>query len=58
MTAARTSHAGRDQAVGILAVFAVAELYFWSGTPWWAALTFTLLILALVVAAGIAGAGR
>ena len=48
------SHAGRDQAVGILAVFTVAELYFWSATPWWAALTFTLLILALVVAAGIA----
>jgi hypothetical protein len=48
------SRSGRDQAVGILAVFTVAELYFWSATPWWAALTFTLLILALVVAAGIA----
>jgi hypothetical protein len=50
---AQTSRSGRDQALGIVAVFAVGELYFWSATPWWAALTFTLLILALVVATGV-----
>jgi hypothetical protein len=52
---ARASRSGRLQAVGVLAVIAVAELYFWSSAPWWAALGFTLLILAAFVAVGIAG---
>jgi hypothetical protein len=53
---AQASRSGRDQAIGILAVFAVAELYFWSSAPWWAALGFTILIIAVFAAVGIADA--